>query len=160
MGPQRPKYSWVPISIPFEKGKVKKDAGKRSGLRRSAKRALVVKKKWLNLILAGQKTWEIRGSSSSKRGWIHFAESQAGGKLRGRARLVNCFPVPKESFQRHYKKHCVPSLTMVPYDAEEFEKPFQYELGRSWRSAASLPCVLVLRCVAVICHDDSCDDLS
>ena len=119
-----------------KKGKVKKDAGKRSGLRRSAKKALVVKKKWLDLILAGQKTWEIRGSSTSKRGWVHFAESQAGGKLRGRARLVNCFPVRTESFQRHYKKHCVPSLTMVPYvtpyawvleDAEEFEKPFEYE---------------------------------
>jgi len=119
-----------------KKGKVKKDAGKRSGLRRSAKKALVVKKKWLDLILAGKKTWEIRGSSTSKRGWVHFAESQAGGKLRGRARLVNCFPVPTESFQRHYKKHCVPSLTMVPYvkiyawvleDAEEFEKPFEYE---------------------------------
>ena len=98
-----------------KKGKVKKNAGKRSGLRRSAKRALVVKKKWLDLIFAGRKTWEIRGSSTSKRGWIHFAESQAGGKLTGRARLVNCFPVPRESFQRHYKKHCVPSLSMVPY---------------------------------------------
>ena len=117
-------------------GKLKKDAGKRSGLRRSSTRALVVKKKWLDLILAGAKTWEIRGSSTSKRGWVHFAESQAGGKLRGRARLVNCFLVPKESFQRHYKKHCVPSLTMVPYvriyawvleDAEEFKKPFEYE---------------------------------
>ena len=119
-----------------KKGNVKKNAGKRSGLRRSAKRALVVKKKWLDLILAGRKTWEIRGSSTSKRGWIHFAESQAGGKLMGRARLVNCFPVSRRSFQRHYKKHCVPSLSMVPYntlyawvleDAEKFEKPFEYE---------------------------------
>ena len=119
-----------------KKGKVKKDAGKRSGLRRSAKKALVVKKKWLDLILAGQKTWEIRGSSTSKRGWVHFAESQAGGKLRGRAVLVNCFPLRKKSFGLYYKMHCVPSLTMVPYktvyawvfeDAEEFEKPFEYE---------------------------------
>ena len=115
---------------------MKKDAGKRSGLRRSAKKALVVKKKWLDLILAGQKTWEIRGSSTSRRGWVHFAESQAGGKLRGRARLVNCFPLANDSFQLYYKMHRVPSLTMVPYktvyawvfeDAEEFEKPFEYE---------------------------------
>jgi len=123
-----------------KKGKVKKDAckkaGMRSGLRRSATKALVVKKKWLDLILAGTKTWEIRGSSTSKRGWVHFAESQAGGKLRGRARLVNCFCIPTESFHRHYKKHCVPSLSVVPYvkiyawvleDAEKFEKPFEYE---------------------------------
>ena len=70
-------------------GRKKKRAGKRSGVRRSAKRALVVKKRWLDLILAGQKKWEIRGSSTAKRGWIHFAESQASGKLMGRARLVD-----------------------------------------------------------------------
>jgi len=77
-------------------GRKKKRAGKRSGVRRSAKRALVVKKRWLDLILAGQKKWEIRGSSTAKRGWIHFAESQAGGKLMGRARLVDCFPLSRE----------------------------------------------------------------
>ena len=118
------------------KGKVKKDAGKRSGIRRSAKRALVVEKLWLDLILAGRKKWEIRGIRTSIRGWVHFAESQAGGILRGRARLVDCFSVPKDSFHLYEKMHCVPSLTLVPYDtvyawvfedAEEFEKPFEYE---------------------------------
>ena len=117
-------------------GKVKKDAGKRSGLRRSAKTALVLQKKWLDLIFLGQKTWEIRGCSTSIRGWVHFAESQAGGKLRGRARLVDCFPVLKKGFNLYYKMHCVPSLTMMPYktvyawvfkDAEEFQKPFDFE---------------------------------
>ena len=120
-------------------GKLKKDAGKRSGLRRSSTKALVVKKKWLDLIFSGAKTWEIRGTATAKRGWIHFAESQAGGKLRGRARLVNCFCLPTESFHRHYKKHCVPSLSVVPYvkiyvwvleDAEEFEKPFEFDQKR------------------------------
>ena len=70
------------------------------------------------------------------RGWVHFAESQSGCKLSGRARLVNCFPLAKDRFQRYQKNHCVPSLSMVPYktvyawvfeDAEEFEKPFKYE---------------------------------
>ena len=119
-----------------KKGKIKKRAGERSGVRRSAKTALVVKKKWLDLILAGRKTWEIRGSSTTKRGWIHFAESQAGGKLMGRARLVICYPVQRKSFKQHFNHHCVPSVTMVPYltpyawvleDAEKFEKPFEYE---------------------------------
>ena len=45
-----------------KKGKDKKTAGKLSVFRRSAKRALVVKKKWLDLNLAGWKTCEIRGS--------------------------------------------------------------------------------------------------
>ena len=105
-------------------------------MRRSAKRALIVKKKWLDLILAGQKKWEIRGSSTAKRGWIHFAESQAGGKLMGRARLVDCFPVSRKSFMRNFHQHKVSSLSMVPYhtpyawvfeDCEKFRKAFQYE---------------------------------
>ena len=120
----------------MKKGKVKKDAGKRSGLRRSAKKAIIVKKYWLNLILAGRKTWLIRGRTTLKRGWVHFVESQAGGMLRGRGRLVKCFRLPADSFHEHYSKHCVPRLTMVPYDTlyawvfedvEEFDKPFYYK---------------------------------
>ena len=44
-------------------GKPKKEAGKRSGVKRSARYALVVKKEWLDKILSGQKDWEIRGSA-------------------------------------------------------------------------------------------------
>ena len=119
-----------------EKGKVKKGAGKRSGVRRSAKTALVVKKKWLDLILAGLKTWEVRARPTAKRGWIHLAESQAGGELKGRARLVDCQKLTEEAFNDHREHHCIPRWDMVPYkkpcawvfkDAEKFEKPFLYD---------------------------------
>ena len=119
-----------------KKGAVKKRAGKRSGLKRSAKYALVVKKRWLDLIVAGDKDWEIRGSSTARRGWIHFAESQAGGKLIGRARLVDCLSVPRSSFMKHVSRHCVASLSEVPYksifawvlkNAERFKSPFVYK---------------------------------
>ena len=117
-------------------GADKKRAGKRSGVRRSAKRALVIKKKWLDLILDGRKTWEIRGSSTAKRGWVHLAESKAGGKLVGRAKLVASFPLSRSSFMKNYSKHRVSSLNTVPYetphawvfaDAEKFQRPFLYE---------------------------------
>ena len=120
-------------------GMNKRCAGERSGVRRSAKRALVVKKRWLDLILAGQKKWEIRGTSTAKRGWIHFAGSQAGGKLMGRARLVDCFPLSRESFVWNFHQHRVPSLSMVPYytpyawaleDCEKLDKAFNYEHKR------------------------------
>ena len=98
----------------------------------------MVKKEWLDLILAGRKKWEIRGSSTSTRGWIHFAESKAGGKLKGRARLVDCFPVSRAfeaAFAQHFCHHQVPSLKVVLYkqpfawvleDAERFARPFEY----------------------------------
>ena len=59
-------------------------------MKRCAKFALVVKKHWLDKILAGEKDWESRGCSTTRRGWIHLAESKAGGRLAGRARLVDC----------------------------------------------------------------------
>ncbi len=118
-----------------KKGAVKQHAGKRSGLKQSAKYALGVKKQWLDVIFAGDKDWEIRGSSTARRGWIHFAESQAGGKLLGRARLVDCMSVSRSSSMKHGSRHCVTSLAQVPYrhifawvlkDAERFKRPFVY----------------------------------
>jgi hypothetical protein len=116
-------------------GIVKTAAGKRSGLKRSAKFALVVKKHWLDKILAGEKDWEIRGSSTTRRGWMHFAESKGGGKLVGRARLVDCIKIPKDTFQSHAHRHLVTNVADVPYqfifawvleDAERFTEPFVY----------------------------------
>ena len=119
-----------------KKGIIKKAAGKRSGLKRSARVALVVKKQWVDKILAGEKDWEIRGCATARRGWIHFAESKAGGTLVGRARLVDCIRVPKAMFKSHVRRHCVTNVSDVPYksifawvfeDAERFAKPFAYK---------------------------------
>ena len=51
-------------------GEPKSNAGKRSGVRRSAKHVLVVKKPRLDKILAGEKKWEIRSSRTSHRVWV------------------------------------------------------------------------------------------
>ena len=120
-------------------GSVKKKAGERSGARRSAKSVLVVKKRWLDKILAGQKTWEIRQGPTAKRGWIHFAQSGSTGKLMGRARLVGCHRVSRSSFEQKVSHHCVDSWDDVTYktpyawvleDAERFERPFDYNHKR------------------------------
>ena len=120
----------------MKKGIVKKAAGKRSAVKRSARVALVVKKQWVDKILAGEKDWEIRGCATARRGWIHFAESKAGGTLAGRARLVDCIRVPKATFNSHVRRHCVGNVADVPYksifawvfeDAERFAKPFVYK---------------------------------
>ena len=105
-------------------------------MKRSSKVALVVKKQWLDTILNGEKDWEIRSSNTSRRGWIHFAESRAGGRLLGRAQLVDCFELTKTEFTTQKIHHCVPRLSEVPYkrmfawvleNAERFQKPFEYE---------------------------------
>jgi len=114
----------------------KQAAGQRSGVKRCAKFALVVKQHWLDKIFAGEKDWEIRGCPSMRRGWIHLAQSKAGGTLAGRARLVDCAELNKSTFLEHVHRHCVPRLSMVPYkrifawvlqDAERFTWPLVYK---------------------------------
>ena len=56
-------------------GQKKTLAGKRSALRRSTKMLLVMKNLWLGLILAKDKTWEIRDAQTKQRGKIHLALS-------------------------------------------------------------------------------------
>ena len=113
----------------------RRSAGRRSGKRRCAKYALVVKKEWLDKILSGEKTWEIRGCATERRGWIHLAESQAGGKLVGRAWLGECLSIKEENFAKHVKRHCVTDLKVITYNrifawvlskAKRFRKPFRY----------------------------------
>jgi hypothetical protein len=115
-------------------GKQKCDAGRRSGLRRCAAMALTVKKEWLDLILAGKKTWEIRGTSTDRRGLIHFAQS-GSGQLRGRAKLVGCRQLDRDTFMQHKRFHQIRNVKMVKYkkiwawileDAEPHDMPFDY----------------------------------
>ena len=114
--------------------KDKIEAGRRSGLRRKAQMALVIKNHWLDKILTGRKVWEIRGTSTKRRGWIHFAQSKSG-QLRGGAELVDCFQVERGEFPKHRCKHGLTSLKGIKYtklwawvlsDAQEYAAPFDY----------------------------------
>jgi len=109
--------------------------GKRSGVRRRADIALVVKKPWLKKIFDGTKTWEIRGSKTTRRGTIHLAQSGGRGELIGSARLVDCVRVPRAELMSHRHRHCIPKLSIVKYreiyawvlrDARRYGKPFKY----------------------------------
>ena len=115
-------------------GRSKKAAGRRSGLKRCADMALTIKKEWLDLILEGEKTWEIRGTSTQRRGYIHFAES-GSGQLRGRAKLVDCRRLERSNFMQFQSRHRVPDVNMVKYkniwawileEAEPYDASFDY----------------------------------
>ena len=97
-----------------KRGVQKRFAGQRSGLSRCAAMALTIKKEWLDLILEGKKTWEIRGTSTQRRGYIHFAESESG-QLRERAKLVDCRRLEHSTFMQFQSRHRVPDVNMVKY---------------------------------------------
>ena len=115
------------------KGKAKRKAGarggQRSGMRRAARVALVVKRPWIDYLLEGTKTWEIRGTKTTKRGGIHLAESGTG-TLVGGASLVTFIFVTRDSFKKNRYVHRVPSVSYVKYPnmyAWIFENPRRYE---------------------------------
>ena len=109
---------------------------RRSCLRRSSNVALRVQKKWAQMILEKTKTWELRTYSTTRRGFIHIAESGAGGMLVGRVRLVNCFQVTWSMLEGNRKRHRVPFAQWGRFagrvyaweldDAEKYEKPFPF----------------------------------
>lgn len=117
-------------------GRTKKAAGQRSWLKRQASDILIIKDPWLKLILRKKKTWEIRGTSTTKRGIIHLARSGSGGQILGSAMLTNCIALTREALEKHRTKHRIKDLSSVNYDkiyawvlagARRYQKPMQYK---------------------------------
>ena len=118
-----------------QKGRQKRAAGKRSGLKRATKDLLLIKALWLQMILRKRKTWEFRGSSTSKRGLIHLSLSGSGGEIHGRARVTDCRLLTRKELRRHKNKHCINDIDKIEYarifawilsDVRRYKKPLRY----------------------------------
>ena len=67
-------------------------------------RALLIRRPWIDKILDGEKTWEIRGSRSSVRGQIGLIASRTGTVV-GVCDLVDCIgPLTADQFRKNAKK--------------------------------------------------------
>eukprot|EP00419_Tripos_fusus_P024615 CAMPEP_0172721288 /NCGR_PEP_ID=MMETSP1074-20121228/78755_1 /TAXON_ID=2916 /ORGANISM="Ceratium fusus, Strain PA161109" /LENGTH=129 /DNA_ID=CAMNT_0013546999 /DNA_START=88 /DNA_END=477 /DNA_ORIENTATION=+ len=93
-------------------------------------RVLIIRSPWVDLILKGKKTWELRSSPTKIRGTIQLAEA---GKIQivGRCELIDCRYVSKRELQRTKEKHQVPNVLLrVPYPrvyAWVFRKAVRYK---------------------------------
>src|SRR5690349_14012974 len=69
---------------------------------------LVIKEPWIDLILAGQKTWEIRGTYTKQRGKIALIKSKSG-RIYGTCDIVDCVgPLSLDDLRANEPKHRVP----------------------------------------------------
>eukprot|EP00435_Cladocopium_sp_Y103_P046798 s1761_g13.t1 len=100
--------------------------------------ALIIKEKWALKLLNGEKSWEIRGSSTAKRGTIAIAISGTG-KLYGEitlvdakmvgyrlpdGRLVKGDNVADEDFiANNFERHRIPELDTVDLNGVECHDP-------------------------------------
>ena len=98
----------------------------------------MVKQQWIDLILDGKKTWEIRGQRCLKRGLVHLALSGTNSIL-GSIRIEGCRKLARCCFNKHFMKHRVPNLRDVRYatiyawemtEPQRFEPPLHYKPHR------------------------------
>lgn len=76
---------------------------------------LIIKKKFLDKILRGEKTWEIRGSKTTKKGIIGLIES-GSGKVIATANLVQCHgPFSVEDLKKHNDKTQIENEFNITY---------------------------------------------
>jgi len=92
---------------------------------KSVKSALIIKEKWLELILSSKKNWEIRGSATSKRGKIALIQS-GSGKIYGYADLVDCIgPLSSNDLLKNLRKH---KILKKNIKSIRYKKPYAWVL--------------------------------
>lgn len=81
-------------------------------------RGLLIKSPWIDMIMAGEKTWELRSRPTNIRGKIALIRS-GSGLIVGTAALVDCFPVSDRQLSKNQSKHRV-SMAQVHDYGEQF----------------------------------------
>ena len=70
-------------------------------------KGLLIRQPWIDMVLVGQKTWELRGRKTLTRGEIALIES-GSGTVVGLTTLVDVVgPLSKAELLRSVSKHCV-----------------------------------------------------
>lgn len=76
-------------------------------------RGLIVRTPWVDYLLDGTKTWEIRGSATSIRGRIALIRG-GSGLVVGTATLVDCLALTRDEFSHAEAYHCIPASQIDP----------------------------------------------
>jgi hypothetical protein len=77
-------------------------------------KGLIIKDPWITKILNGEKTWEIRGSSTKNRGTISLIKSGTG-MIYGTVVLTNSFPITDSAYYQGFDNHRIPETIYIPY---------------------------------------------
>ena len=100
-------------------------------------RGLLIRSLWIEKILLGNKTWEIRGASTKIRGPIGLIRS-GSAQVVGTCELTDVLgPLTLSDMRRNINKHCIPiqDLKCLPYkktyawiisNARSLKKPIPY----------------------------------
>ena len=98
-------------------------------------KALIIKNPWIDYILDGKKTWEIRGCKTNIRGQIELIQS-GSGLVVGSCEIIDCKELTIEDYKSNTDKHNIQEVTTFPYkntyawvisNAKRYEIPKKYK---------------------------------
>jgi len=79
-------------------------------------RGLTVRDPWASLVLTGEKTWELRGSSTAKRGTIYVIKSGTG-RVFGSVQMIEVIgPLSLNELRAAEALHGVRDIEAPPYE--------------------------------------------
>lgn len=97
-------------------------------------RGLVIRKPWIDLILSGKKTWEMRSAATKIRGRIALIEA-GSGLIAGESVLTGCIALFDScDYIEHQDKHCITDLSLLEKwncawqleGAKRYDEPIPY----------------------------------
>lgn len=75
-------------------------------------KALVIRSPWVEKILAGSKTWELRKKPTRIRGPIAIIRG-GSGLVVGTAEITDCIgPMSRDELRQQFEKHQAPDATL------------------------------------------------
>ena len=100
-------------------------------------RALIIRKPWIDLILSGQKSWEMRSRLTNVRGKVGLIES-GSGLVVGSVEIINSFTLNPDCFAETRLQHRVDDLDLLKkwgcvwslIGAKRFKAPIPYNHPR------------------------------
>lgn len=100
-------------------------------------KGLIVKSPWLEHILLGSKTWEIRNKNTNYRGKVYLIKS-GSGHIYGKCNIVDSKKISLGEFIKNKDKHFVEDMSLLKYkedsiyawilkDKRMYENPIPYK---------------------------------
>ncbi len=74
---------------------------------------LVIRSPWIEKILGGEKTWEIRSKPNSTTGRIVLCKG--GGPIVGTCTIQPSIALSREEFRKNFDKHCVSEQQLIEF---------------------------------------------
>lgn len=92
----------------------------------SIHKGLVIREPWIDLLLSGQKVWEMRGQRPSYRGWIGLIR-KGSGRVSGVARLVDVgAALSPDEMVATFDKHRIPEHMIRSGEVSKWTIPWKF----------------------------------